>query len=133
MIYSLEYECLEATTRTSLLRGYLWLEAVGVPIITHVIRITNEKHFISCQQERRSVSEFIFFLSAVLSTLLHCYPYPDYLHHYDASNTRILVIRIRIILLLTSTLTVQSQLATAVRLRHFSRAAHFSRFAVKVR
>ena len=68
------YECLEATTRTSLLRGYLWLEAVGVPIITHVIRITNEKHIISCQQERRSVSEFIFFLSAVLSTLLHCYP-----------------------------------------------------------
>ena len=63
-------------------------------IITHVNRITNEKHSVFCQQESRSVSEFIFFF------LLYCLHYfivsnyLDYRHHYDASNKRILVISI---------------------------------------
>ena len=57
-------------------------------------RITNEKHSVFCQQERRSVFEFIFFF------LLYCLyyfivsNYLDYRHHYDASNKQILVIRI---------------------------------------
>ena len=57
-------------------------------------RITNEKHSVFCQQESRSVSEFIFFF---LPYCLHYFiviNYLDYRHHYDDSNKRILAISI---------------------------------------
>ena len=57
-------------------------------------RITNEKHSVSCQQESRSVSEFIFFFQLNCLHYFIVINYLDYRHHYDASNNRNLVIRI---------------------------------------